>query len=200
MADSGPGQGYPSLSEREAQLSSLMAGIRGGSEAALDELTRLLWTPLVRYAFAQLDDLDASRDVVQETFIQVWQRRADWTPSGSTRAYLYRITRNLVIDQQRKRKVRARWALIRRNAKAATPPTPLQLVEGGELEGAYERALAALPPRRREVFALIHLRGLSHQDVARVMNISTQTVANQMSAALAALRLALEPFVDSGPQ
>ena len=64
----------------------------------------------------------------------------------------------------------------------------LELVEQAEERAAVERAIAALPPRRREIFILVRVHGLSYGEVAEILQISPQTVANQMSAALTTLR------------
>jgi RNA polymerase sigma-70 factor (ECF subfamily) len=55
-------------------------------------------------------------------------------------------------------------------------------------------AVARLPDRRREVFRFAREEGLSYQEIAEVMNLSTQTVANHMSLAMADLRAALRPY------
>ena len=54
-----------------------------------------------------------------------------------------------------------------------------------------QRAIAALSDRRREVFILSRFHGLSHGEIAETLQTSPQTVANQVSSALAELRLAL---------
>jgi RNA polymerase sigma-70 factor (ECF subfamily) len=62
------------------------------------------------------------------------------------------------------------------------------------LEDAFREALGALPPRKREVFTLARFQGLSYAEIAGVLGTSPQTVANQMSAALQQLRVALRSF------
>lgn len=172
-----------------------MDAIRGGSQSALARLMDQCWPELVRYAARQVGDLDLARDIVQETFIQIWERRRAWKPRGSARAYLYRIVRNLVIDEKRKQAVRRRWLATRDSRPATHVVTPDQVLDAKLLTEVFERAVAALPDRRREVFELVFIRGLSHADAAKVMGLSTQTVANQMSAALRAVRKAV---ADSG--
>jgi len=174
-----------------------MVLVRAGSTSGFDQLLNAFWEPLVRYAARQLGDLDVAKDIVQDGFIQVWDRRGTWSPVGCARAYLYKVVRSLVIDEQRRRLVRLRWAGRSRLEEHPTPPTPIQLLGEAELRLAYERALRKLPARRREAFVLVRLRGLSHEEAAEVMGISAQTVANQMSAALAELRSALEPLINS---
>ncbi len=175
-------------------LTSLMASIRGGSESALGRLMELCWAELVRYAASQLSDVELSRDVVQEAFIQVWERRRAWRPRGSARVYLYRIVRNLVIDQKRRQAVRRRW-LTRQGREDAVggahAATPAEVLDAKMLADAFQAAVASLPDRRREVFELVFQRGLSHAEAATVMNVSAQTVANQMSSALRTVRQAV---------
>ncbi len=172
-----------------------MAAIRGGSQSALGQLMDRCWPELVRYAARQVGEVDLARDIVQETLIQVWERRRAWEPRGSVRAYLYRIVRNLVIDEKRRQGVRRRWAQRQEFALSPRPVTPDEVLDEKLLTEVFETAVAALPERRREVFELVFQRGLSHADAAAVMGLSVQTVANQMSTALRAVRTAV---ADSG--
>ena len=175
-------------------LTSLMEAIREGSEPALGRLMDLCWPELVRYAASQLGDVDAARDVAQEAFIQVWERRRAWRSRGSARVYLYRIVRHLVIDRKRRRAVRRRWRDRQGRDDAIRgghAPSPAEVLDARLLADRFRAAVAALPDRRREVFELVFQRGLSHAEAAAVMNVSAQTVANQMSAALRTVRRAV---------
>ncbi len=174
------------------EIEPLMLSIKGGSSTALGQLMDLCWPELVRYAARQLQDVEIARDVVQEAFIQVWERRRSWRPRGSARAYLYRIVRHLVIDEKRKWSVRRRWLERQETADAPHPATPAEVLDAKMLADAFEAAVASLPERRREVFELVFQRGLTHAEAAAVMGISLPTVANQMSAALRAVRQAVK--------
>lgn len=178
------------------RLDRLMAAIRGGSSRALGRLMDLCWEDLVRYAGRQLGDVELARDVVQEAFIQVWERRRAWRPRGSARAYLYRIVRHRVIDEKRKRGVRRRWVERQQLVDAPRPATPAEEFDAKVLADAFEAAVASLPERRREVFELVFQRGLGHAEAAAVLDISVQTVANQMSAALRSVRRAINESLD----
>ena len=174
------------------RLDRLMAAVKGGSSRALGRLMNLCWDDLVRYAARQLGDVELARDLVQEAFIQVWERRRGWRPRGSARAYMYRIVRHQVIDEKRKQGVRRRWAERQQQLDAPRPATPAEEFDAKVLADAFEAAVESLPDRRREVFELVFQRGLSHAEAAAVLDISVQTVANQMSAALRSVRQAIK--------
>lgn len=175
-------------------LTSLMDEIRGGSEPALGQLMDLCWPELVRYAASQVGDVDLARDMAQEAFIQVWERRRGWRPRGSARVYLYRIVRHLVIDEKRRRAVRRRWRDRQERDDAmrgGQAATPADVLDAKLLADRFRAGVASLPDRRREVFELVFQRGLTHAEAGVVMNVSAQTVANQMSAALRTVRRAV---------
>lgn len=175
---------------------ALMAEVRAGSPTALGLLAKMYWTPLVRFVARQVGDLDTAKDIVQEVFIQVWDRREAWVSRGSPKAYLFRLARSLMVDELRRRRSLLRWTGLWQRQPRPDPITPLQLVREREIEEAYEAAIKRLPDRRREAFSLVHLGGLSYQEAAELMGISRQTLANQMSAALKQLREALGALLD----
>jgi RNA polymerase sigma-70 factor, ECF subfamily len=136
---------------------------------------------------------DDAEDIVQETFVRIWRHRAEWKPSGTVGAYLYRITRNLALNVVRNRRIRQRLAEVRGEElfRVATPPTADEVFEAELLQEELEAAIASLPERRREIFVLCRYHRLSHREIAQTLGISIQTVANQMRSALADLRRAL---------
>jgi RNA polymerase sigma-70 factor (ECF subfamily) len=135
--------GHP---DREARDAALLARIRGGSEDAFEAVLRTEWPSLLAYAAATLGDDDAAEDLAQEAFVRLWQRRRRWRGDGSARAILFRIVRNLALNERRRSTVRRRWNLHRR---AGPPPsgtaTPAHILEAREDEDAAARAIQALP-------------------------------------------------------
>lgn len=166
-----------------------------GDTAAFDEILQEHWLPIVAYATSFVRTREAGEDIAQETMLRLWRARKDWKPTATLRTYLYRITRNLALHELDRRRVRSRS----RELVAlgwARPATPLEELQQKELRLAVEAAVDALPPRRREVFILARVHGLSYKEVGEILNIAPQTVANQMSAALSQLRNTLAQFAE----
>jgi RNA polymerase sigma-70 factor (ECF subfamily) len=183
----------PEPATQGASEGELMTRLASGDPEALSELLNLYWRPLQEYAAGLLGSTDAAEDVAQEAFVGLWNRRTEWRP-GSVRAYLYRSTRNLALNERRRGRVRRRWLEVFPE-RPETGSAPLAGAEERELQAAARRAVEGLPPRRREVFMLARFHGLSYRQIAEIMGISQQTVANQMSSALAELRVLLAAFL-----
>lgn len=174
---------------------ALLARLRGGDAQALDALLERYWPAVFAYVLRRTGSRDAAADVAQDVFCRFWERRAGWRPGGSVRGLLFRIARNTAVSQHRRRRARERATLGFAELYVQRAPAPLP-AERAELRAALERAVAALPARRREVFQLRMVDDLSYDEISVVMGISKQTVANQLSHALAALRLALAHLLD----
>lgn len=178
--------------ERDQEL---MRRLRVDDTGALDELMTLYWEDLVRYSWSIVDSVDDAEDFAQQAFFQLWRRRRELEHRGAgIRSYLLRIVRNLSLNERRHRSVIEKVG-PRLRETAPCPPTPAEAIEEEELRAAVQAALDALPPRRREVYTLIRFHGLSYREAAEVMGISPQTVANQLSTALAELRRSLRDYL-----
>jgi len=164
-----------------------MERIQAGDRKAMDEVIRRFWEPLVSYASELVDGRDAGEDVVQEVLVRVWQRRESWTPTDRLQAFLYRATRNEALNRRRGRG-RALRLLDRLPIFRRTAPSPDEVTEERRLAQAVQEAIGRLSPRRREVFILSRFHGQTHREIAEVMGIAPQTVANQMNAAIRQLR------------
>src|SRR5690242_2700882 len=161
---------------------ALMERLRASDASALDALLKRYWDVVVAYARQILGDPAAAADTAQQTFIKLWQRREQWTPTGSVAAYVFRITRNAALNERRARRVRVVSSENpRAGATVSVPWTPLQTLEEKELRAGLEAALRLLPERRKEVFMLARFQRLTYDEIAALMGISPQTVANQMS-------------------
>jgi RNA polymerase sigma-70 factor, ECF subfamily len=174
----------------------LMQRMRECDTGALDEVIGRYWPPLLGFASRMVSDHALAEDMVQETFLALWERRRQWEPSDSLRSLLYRMLRNRILNEQRNQRSRVRGLERLHRLPQEQSRSPLQYLEAKELEVAVAGAVESLAPRRREVFVLARYQSLSYRSIGEIMDISEQTVANQMSLAMADLRRALGPFLD----
>lgn len=182
------GEGEAGIGVVASDDGALMEGIRDGERDALGELLRRYWPKLVAYATLVLGAEDDAEDVVQDTFCSIWQHRERWISSSSVASYLYQITRNKSYNRLRKSATEHR---LRSKIASITSTQAVEQSHDASLYRTVAMAVAELAPRRREVFILARVHGLTYREIAATMQISVQTVANQMTAALDQLRTAV---------
>ena len=170
----------------------LITAVRAGDLDAFETLFTRYQPALVRSIAFHVRDTEAAHDIVQETFLRVWQRRTSLKPDLSFQALLYRIALNLVRDLYRHAETRTRLAA---EAPSPLPPDhadPAATAQHSLLQEELRRAMREdLPERCRAVFELSRLEGLSIQEVAARLRISPKTAENQLTKALRILRRAL---------
>lgn len=184
-SDSHPPEGHPSDE-------SLMRSLADGEAQALDQLMDRHWEVVLDYAVRLTTCGDSAQDLAQEAFIDLWKGRSGWDSGSQPRSILLRMIRNRSLNMRRWRDVRTRLEPeVKQSEMRRRVPSPVQDFAARQTERRFRRALNALSSRRREVFTLARFQGLSYHEIAEVLGTSRQTVANQMSAALAELRGAL---------
>lgn len=176
----------------EASDRELISGLQAGDDTALNELVRRKTRPLVQAVYRILGDYEEARDVVQMTFVRVWQKRDQFDQHWSPNTWIFRIATNLGIDQLRSRKTREKTQEpMRKHLR--------QVVDGrGQREHAkvqqkevmkiFHELAEDLSERQRSVFVLREIEGLSSQQVARVIGCRESTVRNHLFNARKVLR------------
>lgn len=183
----------PDPAERaEPDWPGLVARVRAGDQAALGVIFRAFVLPLSAFAYRSVGSRDVAAELVQDVFYRIWRRHASWEVQGTLRAYLYRATRNRVLDYLKHERIERRWAerAIREQAaeRVRNPESPDHAIDAQEMTAALGRALEELPERRRLVFVLRWREGLSHQEIAARLGVSVKTVENQLTRAIRSLR------------
>lgn len=136
-------------------------------------------------------DLDASKNLVHEVFIQVWDK-FDTLPEGTNyKSYCYTAVRNRCLNYIRDRKKFVMIENVPENQLTELNST----IETSELAQKIEQAIASLPEKCRMVFEMNRIEGLKYSEIAGKMNISLKTVEAQMSKALAVMKERLSDFL-----
>ncbi len=161
-------------------------------QAAFEALFRAMRSGLVNYAVQITGDEATAADIVQEAFLRFWQRRAEHDPSGSVKALLFRTVRNLALNSVRDGKRRAKLLAEGYEPPLRSAPPPDLTLAGRELAGRLREWMDELPDRQREALTLSRFQGLSHEEVAAVMEVAPRTVNNHLVRALRTLKERLE--------
>ena len=172
----------------------LLAGLRGGEQAAFDAIFRAYYPHLVSFAQSLLHDRGSAEDVAQDVMLELWRRRDALAIQESLRAYLLRATRNRALNQLRHANVERRAEPLLKGEEAIDAAAASRVV-AGELRDAIVSAVTELPPGCREVFELSRTHGLRYAEIAATLGISVKTVESQMGKALRHLRMRLAAWL-----
>jgi len=186
---------------------TLVARFQAGDRAAFAVLVRRHQGPLYHFAFRQLRSQPAAEDVVQEAFVRVVQNAADFKNEARFTTWVYTITRNLCIDQLRKRAHRKHPSLDEARGDEKDGRTLGELVAdkksdterqavGSEMKEHIARAVAKLPDDQREVFLMREVSNLPFKEIAEITGVPENTVKSRMRYALERLQEALGAYED----
>ena len=114
-------------------------------------------------------DPAAADDIAQEAYIRLLQAARKGTDIAATKAYLYRIATNLLIDHRRRR---GREVRNESREPAATRREDARLDRNLDVGEAFGK----LDPRQRMLLWLAHVEGYPHRDIARIMNVGERSV------------------------
>lgn len=156
---------------------------------------RTFYQPLCAYAYSFLKDRDEAEEIVQSSFITVWEKRNEIQIQTSFKSYLYRIVRNACLNALKHEKVRDEHARHAMSTGGTRHEAVMQSVVGAELEREIHTAMTALPEQCRLVFQLSRFEELKYQEIANQLNISVKTVENHMGKALKIMRTQLKDYL-----
>ncbi|OXG05351.1 RNA polymerase sigma-70 factor (ECF subfamily) [Flavobacterium araucananum] len=150
---------------------------------------------LVNHAYKMLANRDEANDVVQEVLLAIWNKRYDLTLTGSLSSYLYKATKNRILNHIAHEKVVSRYA----DSIADFIENDYVLADSSlrqeELEAIIAKEIAQLPEKMREVFLLRKVDELSYDQIALQLNITDKTAKQQVYNSLKILRKKLQSLL-----
>lgn len=154
-------------------------------EQLFNELFREYEHPLYLFAFKLLKSETAAKDIVQDVFLKLWLIRDQVSEIKSISSFLYKLTENKVIDHLRasasdEKKRQALW----RRVNGSNEQNVGVNVETKEYHAIIQQAIEQLPPQRRAVYLLSQTEDKPRKEIASLLNISPNTVRNQLAKAI----------------
>lgn len=170
----------------------LLEKIRQNNQAAFDELFRKYYRKLVYFSLKITKTQDSANEVVQDLFVNLWEKRNHLELKVSVQAYLYRAVYNNSIYAFKKEKKYQGEELNQINEPSEEFDN---LFETNELEIKIYDLIAQLPTECQRIFKMSRFEELRYQEIADNLNLSIKTVETQMSRALKFLRNHLKDYI-----
>jgi RNA polymerase sigma-70 factor, ECF subfamily len=164
----------------------IVQGIKEGNEESFRQVFHAYYEGLCNYAFTLLRDMDDAEDIVQAMFLKIWENRHALTITHTIKAYLYKSVYHQCINQFDRRAVRKKFNEQKLTVKTGDIQQPE--VFPNELEERIIAAINTLPNQCRTIFMMSRYHEMKYVEIAKALNISVNTIENQISKALKILR------------
>lgn len=164
----------------------LLINLRSGDYDAFRILYDTYAKQLKGFVFAMIRSEVLADDIIQDTFLKIWMNRQTIDSDLSFKSYLFRIAKNAVIDEFRKNvsnPLFEDYMLHCENILISENHTE-QIIDFDQFKDDLKKAKSKLTPKQREIFELNKEEGFSAKEIATQLQITEQTVYNQLSIAL----------------
>ena len=182
-----------------AKLNKLIPSLRKGEKIAFEEVYDDFFGVMYHLAVQYLHNESASEEIVQDTFIKLWEIRETLNEEFNIRNFLYTITKNNCLNYLRNQKIALKHQENIKYLDVQFNYESLErlgsYIEFEELSAKIDSAISALPDDLRETFLLSRFEELQYKEIAIKQLVSIKTVEARMTKALRILRLELKDYV-----
>jgi len=167
----------------------LLEAFRAGDAAAFEQVFRTHYKSLHLQAYLLLKDEEEAEDLVQQLFLDMWNKQMYSKVQHSIRAYLHAALRNQCLNHLKRMSVHKRLRDEYVELGSGEPKQePLDEDEG---DPGLLNILKEMPMQRLRAFNLVHLQDKKYQDAAKEMGISVNSLKTHVKLAIRFLRMRL---------
>jgi RNA polymerase sigma-70 factor, ECF subfamily len=158
-------------------------------------LFRSHFTGLCFFAQKYVKDLDAAKEIVQDAFLSLWEKRETIDMDRSVKSYLTMVIHNKCTNYLRDNRKFDKHILNIENLLEVPEYDGADSMVENELKAKIDAAIQELPGKCREVFVMNRYENLKYKEIADKLQISVKTVETQMSKALQHMKIRLAEYV-----
>lgn len=178
--------------DNKSNISEIINALKKGDEKAFKLTYNMYERKLFAFIFGYTKSESQTKDILQETFIKLWNKRANLNPEYSLKSYLFKIAYNIYIDKLR-RKENELYILDSWRYKRIVEALEEDVETRNLRIEKIRRAIDTLPKRCKEVFLLSKYEGFQYSEISEILGVSPKTVQAQM---VKAYKLIREEFTD----
>ncbi|MFN0033251.1 MAG: RNA polymerase sigma-70 factor [Flavobacteriales bacterium] len=172
-----------------------MNALQQGDQQAFKMLFDTWYNPLCNFAYSFRGDKPEAEELVQNAFVNFWEKRNDIHIESSLKSYLYRSVRNACLNALKHDKVKRQHRQYAMEHTATSAEDVKQVMIADELTDRINQAMSKLPEQCGLVFKLSRMHDLKYAEIAAELDISIKTVENHMGKALRIMREELKEFL-----
>lgn len=174
-------------------LDELFGLIKESDQSAFNEIYERTWEKLYITAKSKLNDDQLAKEIVQDIFIDLWEKRAKKEVVNIS-AYLYQSLRFKVIDVYRRKKIPIQDIESIKEVLIETKSSDNKCLES-ELELILKNWMEQLPSKRKIIFELYYWDHKSTKEISEILKLSMKTVQNQLLLCKISLKGTVQKFL-----
>ena len=175
--------------------------LKSGDEKAFEYFFKKYFESLYHYAYQITKDQFQSEEIVEDTFVLIWEKRELIDLLGSPKSYFFRMVYNQCLNYFKHKKVGDKFKefFIHHQPVADFPKSfsgyPLEKLIDKEFQEIFEKSIEKLPDQCRRIFVMSRLEDKKNKEIAAILGISVNTVKTQLLRGLKAIRSDLKNLV-----
>ena len=181
---------------------TLVQGLKNDDKISFEKIYTLFYTRLINFSLEYVVDIEIAREIVQDSFLSLWESRSRLRDDTNISSMLFTITRNnslnylkhMIAQRKYNEYEKQRLAQFQLNYIALKDNSSQKIIYK-ELREGIEAAIDQLPPKCRKIFEMSRMKDLKHKEIASRLNISIKTVDNHISEALKRIRIQVRDLV-----
>lgn len=154
-----------------------------------------LYPRVRRFAYCLLKSESDAEDIAQDIFVKLWALPEWWLDQELPDAYVYKMTKNAVMNFIRHKYVEENFCTNQKNGLNEAGEDLHEELFAKELGLRLDAAVAAMPTQRRKVFEMTKIDGMSMGEVAEQLSLSKRTVERHLYLAMTDLKKIIEIFL-----
>ena len=176
--------------------SAIIKRVSEGSHLAFKQIFDQYKGAVYGYSYKLTKSSTLAEETVQEVFLKIWQNRTKLDFTRPIKPYIYKIAQNHVYNTLRNAAYSDKLKEQIFYSQAIGHTITEDQIIYRDLEAFQERAIQALPTRRQLIFRMSRMEGLSHEEIAQRLDISPNTVKDQIVKALKTIKAQLHVHTD----
>jgi len=169
----------------------LVDQLKSNNEKAFDTLFYRYSEKIYRFSFSLLKNEEDSKEIVQEVFCRIWEKRNKIDSSKEFKSFLFTISYNLIVDQLRLRLKNNEYREFLVKYFDSNNFNLSNEIDYDRLNKQISSIIEELPPKRRRVYKLSRENGLTYKEIAKKLGISVKTVETHINLSLKHLKTRL---------
>ena len=167
--------------------SFLIQQLKNGNEKAFEQIVKSYWPRLYAFTNIYVINKEAAKEIVQDTFLVLWDQRKILDDNTCLITYLMVVSRNKCLNYLKSLQLN-KYTVYQRSNIYVLEDDSLEILITKELNQAIAISLEKLPMRTREIFMLSRYSGLRNKEIADQLEISTKNVEYHINNALKQLK------------